>query len=91
MSQTRQSYLGRERRITVQFEAVVEESDGCQVRVQMLDVSSSGFRLQSSAMLVVDDEVMLRIARSVPLRAKICWTRGKEAGGIFLDPAESLT
>lgn len=90
MAQSRQSYLGRERRITVQFEAVLEEADGCQVLVQMLDVSSSGFRVQSSAVLVVDEEVTLRIARSAPLRAKICWTRGKEAGGIFLDPVDPL-
>jgi len=88
VAQSRQSYLGRERRINVQFEAVLEEPDGCQVRVQMLDVSSSGFRIHSSAELVLDEEVTLRIARSVPLRAKICWTRGHEAGGIFLDPVD---
>ncbi len=89
-SQTRQSYLGRERRINVQFEAVVVESDGCHVRIQVLDVSSSGFRIQSNAEFVIDDEVLLKIPRSAPLRAKICWTRGREAGGIFLDPAEAL-
>jgi hypothetical protein len=90
MPQTRQSYLGRERRINVQFEAILIESDGCHVRIQVLDVSSSGFRIQSNAELVVDDEVMLQISRSRPLRAKICWTRGREAGGIFLDPVETV-
>jgi hypothetical protein len=74
----------------VQFEAVLHEADGCQIRVQVLDVSSSGFRIHSNAELVTEEEVMLQIARSSPLRAKICWTRGREAGGIFLDPAESL-
>lgn len=90
MPQPRISYFGRERRINVQFEAILQESDGCQIRVQVLDVSSSGFRIHSNAELVIDEEVMLQISRSRPLRAKICWTRGREAGGIFLDPAESL-
>lgn len=90
MPQVRNGMFGRERRIHVQFEALLHEADGCQIRVQVLDVSSSGFRIHSNPELVTDEEVMLQIARSRPLRAKICWTRGREAGGIFLDPAESL-
>jgi hypothetical protein len=82
--------FGRERRINVQFEAVLREADGCEIRVQVLDVSSSGFRIHTNAELVTDEEVTLQIARSRPLRAKICWTRGAEAGGVFLDPAETL-
>ena len=87
----RQIGYARERRINVQFEAVLQEGDGCQIRVQVLDVSSSGFRIHSNAELVTEEEVSLQIARSRPLRAKICWTRGQEAGGIFLDPAEHLS
>ncbi|QIK79202.1 hypothetical protein G7077_10150 [Sphingomonas piscis] len=73
--------FGRERRISVQFEALIRESDGCEFRVQVLDVSSSGFRINSHAELDVGAEVMLQLARSRPLRAQICWTRGREAGG----------
>ena len=90
VAQPKVGLYGRERRIHVQFEAVLQEADGCQIRVQVLDVSSSGFRIQCNAELVIDEEVTLQIARSRPLRAKICWARGSEAGGIFLDPAESL-
>ena len=90
VSQTHKSYLGREHRIRVRFEAVLTEPDGCQVRVQVLDVSSSGFRILSNAELTLDEEVTLGIARSHPLRARICWTRGQEAGGIFLDSVRSI-
>jgi hypothetical protein len=84
------SYLGRQRRINVRFEAVLIEDDGCRIPVEVLDVSSSGFRIQSDAELLVDAEVLLQIPRSDAMRAKICWTRGAEAGGIFLDPAQNL-
>jgi hypothetical protein len=91
VSAAEQSYLGRKRRINVRFEAILIEPDGCEIRVQVLDVSSSGFRIQTNAELVVDEQVMLQIPRSRPMRAQICWTRGQEAGGIFLDPAEDLS
>ena len=76
---------GRERRITVSFDATLVEQDGCRVPVVVLDVSSSGFRITSNAELVVGEEVHLHLPKSEPVRAEICWTRGDEAGGIFLD------
>lgn len=84
-------YLGRERRVAVSLRATLIEADGCSIDVEVLDVSSSGFRIAANAELVVGEEVQLRIPRSAPLRATICWTRGREAGGTFLDPAEALT
>lgn len=90
MFATQQSYLGRQRRINVRFEATLIEEDGCRIPVEVLDVSSSGFRIETNAELVVEAEVMLQIPRSEAMRAKICWTRGTEAGGIFLDPAQNL-
>ncbi|MEO5773100.1 MAG: PilZ domain-containing protein [Sphingomicrobium sp.] len=79
---------GRELRISVAFEATLVEPDGCPVPVQVLDVSSSGFRITCNAELVVDEEVELHLPRASPVRATVCWTRGSEAGGIFLDPAK---
>lgn len=80
-------YRGRERRVAVAFEAALIEPDGCAVPVTVLDVSSSGFRITCNAELIVGEEVHLQLPRSAPVRATICWTRGDEAGGIFLDPA----
>jgi hypothetical protein len=90
MANGRSSYLGRERRISMQMDAILVEPDGCRVPVRMLDVSSSGFRIQSDSLLVTDEDVLLHIAESQPLRARICWTRQGEAGGVFLDPADNL-
>lgn len=85
MSKMSADFRGREPRIAVSFEATLIESDGCIIPISVLDVSSSGFRISSSAELVVGEEVQLKLPRSGPLRATICWTRGEQAGGIFLD------
>lgn len=83
-------YRGRDRRVAVTMPGTLVEADGCAIDVDVLDVSSSGFRVETNAELVIGETVELRMARSQPLRAVICWTRGEEAGGIFLDPAEAL-
>lgn len=83
-------YRGRERRVAVALPATLIEADGCAIEVDVLDVSSSGFRVATNAELVIGETVELRMARSHPLRAIICWTRGEEAGGTFLDPAEAI-
>jgi hypothetical protein len=77
-------------RIAVAAPAILIESDGCVVDVTVLDVSSSGFRISSNAELTVDEEVQLQIGKGKPVRAVICWTRGVEAGGNFIDPPEEL-
>jgi len=83
-------YLGRERRVAVSMPGTLIEADGCAIAVEVLDVSSSGFRITTNAELVVGEEVQLELARSAPLRATILWTRGRECGGAFLDPVEAL-
>ena len=84
-------FRGKERRIAVAIDATVIESDGCEVPVSVLDVSGSGFRLSANAEFSVGDEVELRVGLTNPVRAAICWTRGLEAGGIFLEPAAQLS
>ncbi|MEO6360179.1 MAG: PilZ domain-containing protein [Sphingomicrobium sp.] len=83
-------YRGPERRVAVAQPATLVEADGCAIDVDMLDVSSSGFRVATNAELVIGENVELRLPRSQPLRAIICWTRGEEAGGTFLDPAQAV-
>ena len=79
-------YRKRSARIRLRCDAVLTESDGCQVAVVITDVSKDGFRLQSRAELASGDEVELQVAKAAPVRARIQWTRGFEAGGTFLEP-----
>jgi hypothetical protein len=82
----RRSYHAREPRIAVQCNAVLIESDGCELDVLLTDVSREGFRLHSRAELDAGSEVILRVAKLAPVRALIRWTRGFEVGGEFLEP-----
>lgn len=79
------SYRQRPARIEIYREALLIEADGCEVPVVIVDVSRDGFRLHSRDELVPGDEVSLQVAKAAPVRARIQWTRGFEAGGAFLD------
>ncbi|HET9811467.1 MAG TPA: hypothetical protein VFP53_07195 [Sphingomicrobium sp.] len=86
-NRTGRSYKPRATRISVRRSAVLIEPDGCRVDIVILNVSSAGFRLKSDAELVVGEEVEIQLPKLEPARAVIQWTQGREAGGIFLDPA----
>lgn len=81
-------YADREARIAVRYHAVVIEMDGCESPVEITDVSREGFGLVSNCKLDPGQEVWLAVSNSnlAPLRGMIQWTRGNEAGGVFLDP-----
>lgn len=78
-------YRQRPARIEIHRAAVLIEEDGCQIPVVILDVSRDGFRLHSRDELEIGGEVSLLMAKAAPVRARIQWTRGFEAGGTFLD------
>ena len=79
-------YADRNPRVSVHCDAVLCEADGCELAVVITDVSRDGFRLISRCELEVGSEVLLRVAKMEPVRALIRWTRGYEAGGVFLEP-----
>jgi hypothetical protein len=81
-------YIGREPRIAVRYDAVLIEADGCELEVVITDVSRDGFRLESHSLLEAGAEVRIRVGKRPPVRALIRWTRGLEAGGVFVDPVE---
>jgi hypothetical protein len=81
-------YRDRDVRIGVRCNAVLTEADGCRLEVMIIDVSREGFRLESRAELVEGEEVTIAVGKTEPVRARILWTRGHEAGGVFLEPAE---
>ena len=79
-------YLSRNPRVAVRYDAVLIEADGCELEVVITDVSRDGFRLESNAELEVGAEVQIRVGKREPVGALIRWTRGLEAGGVFVDP-----
>jgi hypothetical protein len=79
-------YLSREPRVAVRYQAVLIEADGCELDVVVTDVSRDGFRLESHAELEVGAKVQIRVGKRPPVGALIRWTRGLEAGGVFVDP-----
>ena len=66
--------------------AILIDSDGGELPVTVLDLSSGGFRLQAGEMLVVGEEVRLRVSRYGDFPARIQWVTGQQCGGRFLEP-----
>ena len=84
----RHGYKKRSARIAVRYDAVLTEADGCTIDVVVTDVSSTGFKLESESVLEPGEEVLLQVPKHDAVRAKIQWTRGREAGGTFLEPVD---
>jgi hypothetical protein len=67
---------------------VLVDSDGGELPVEIIDVSSNGLRLRATELLVQGEEVRIRASRYGDFRAKIEWVTDCEAGCRFLDPIE---
>jgi hypothetical protein len=76
----------RSPRVQTSISAVLVDSDGGELPVEVLDISSGGFRLRSDEALVIGEEVQLRVPRYGDFPAQIQWVKGHEAGGRFLEP-----
>ena len=76
----------RQRRVTLNCDAVVTESDGCTIDVVIVDVSLEGFRLRSPEEFELGSTITLQMRETRPVRGEIRWACGHEAGGVFLDP-----
>ena len=77
----------RSPRVHTSITAVLVDSDGGVLPVEIIDISSGGFRLRSDEALVTGEQVRLRVARYGDFPAQIQWVKGQEAGGRFLEPA----
>lgn len=71
-------------RIDVRRSAVLVNSDGVEMGVIILDVSSGGFRLKVEELPRIGELVTLRVDKSDDCPAQIRWALGDEAGGVFL-------
>jgi hypothetical protein len=78
-------------RILIHEEAQLVLDDGRTIEVVILDTSLEGFRLRCNELIRGDlERAILRSPRSGDLAVEIRWTRGHEAGGIFLDDAPDV-
>jgi PilZ domain-containing protein len=73
-------------RIQTSIAAVLVDSDGGELPVEVTDLSSGGFRLRAGETLVPGETVRLRVPRYGDFPAQIQWVEGHEAGGRFLEP-----
>ena len=80
----RPRFTKRAPRIDVRRPAVLIDSDGRVSEVTILDISSSGFRIQVSESPRIGEFVTLRAEHRDEFPAQIRWALGAEAGGIFL-------
>lgn len=76
----------RSPRVRTSIAAVLVDSDGGELPVEVTDLSSGGFRLHTDEPLVVGEFVRLRVPRYGDFPALIKWVEGNEAGGLFLEP-----
>lgn len=74
-------------RVDTRRPAVMINSDGREVGVLILDVSSGGFRLKFEEGPRIGEFITLRVERE-EFAAQIRWVLGSEAGGVFLTPVD---
>jgi hypothetical protein len=80
-----QSDEKRSPRVRTSIAAILVDSDGGELAVEVLDLSSGGFRLRAGESLVSGEQVRLRVPRYGDFPAQIQWVEGHEAGGRFLE------
>jgi hypothetical protein len=69
--------------------AILVDSQGSESSVVVVDVSSSGFRLESPRDHFVGEQVRLRLGIDAEHPVEIRWVAGSQVGGIFLDAERS--
>jgi len=73
-------------RVQTVIEALLVDSDGGELAVEIIDLSSGGFRLRAGEQLMSGEEVRLRVPRYGDFLAQLQWVKCNEAGGSFLEP-----
>ena len=76
---------GRPVRTDVVYDVQVSSEAG-EFEAQIVNLSAMGFRLRTPAEFAVGTSVSLKVAKLPPVKAVICWVRGDECGGAFVDP-----
>ena len=74
--------LPRDPRVDIELPVRVHCEAG-EFEAELTNMSSDGFRLNSTDPLQVGWEVTLEAAKNFPVKALICWACGNESGGVF--------
>ena len=80
--------IKREPRIDTQFEAVLVDADGIEYSVTVMDLSKSGFRVESDETFRIGEMVQLRTPKFGDYPAQVRWSMGRETGVLFLGPVD---
>lgn len=76
----------RSERVPVALDATLRRRSASGVSVDILDLSTSGFRVASHLGLVKGDDVWLRLPGLEPIHAQVVWTSGYMMGCRFVRP-----
>lgn len=76
---------GRSPRVDTQFIVLLRCRTG-KFPARITNLSASGFRLEAPQSLEAGWEITLQAPKRAPVKCLVRWARGKEAGGIFLEP-----
>ena len=72
-------------RIGVSFDARVRCGER-EIDAEIHNLSARGFCLRSAKTLEPGSEVTLQVGKLPPVKGLLRWVRGREAGGVFMDP-----
>lgn len=78
-------HIKRAPRVASNHRATLIDENGREVAGIVIDISKSGFRVQTDEPLMVGECVRLRDDRHGDYAAQIRWVNGHEAGGVFLE------
>jgi len=81
-------FIKRAPRIDYSRPATLVDSAGAEHQVTVVDISSSGFKLEVSELPAIGDVVTLTVDRSGSVQAQIRWAVSGQAGGVFLTPVD---
>jgi hypothetical protein len=73
-------------RVEVEFGAGLRQRGASGVSVQVVDLSTEGFRIATHLQLEEGTEVWLRLPSLEPYPAKVVWSRGHYVGCTFIRP-----
>ena len=74
------------RRADVRIEAEIREAGGGKFKIDVLDLSVTGFRMHSLTFINPESRVYLTMPGMAPLAAKVAWTKGDYYGCEFDNP-----
>jgi hypothetical protein len=78
-------HFNRAPRVAANHRATLVDENGREVAGIVIDISKSGFRIQTEEPLMVGECVRLRDDSHGDYAAQIRWVDGHEAGGVFLE------